>query len=142
MKLRVATPADHDEIVKVAKTSKYTRDFSNRVMFSSDAAYEKGWIRVAEEDGKIVGFTCVRHKVRDPKTMLYFVTVLPEYRRKGVAFLLLEETMHASPHTTMELNVMKDNEAAISFYNRHGFRIAGEAMGGEAHRLEREFPKE
>lgn len=137
---RRATKEDHAAIVKVAKSSKYTRDFTNTVMFSSDAAYEKGWIRVMEHEGEIVGFTCVRHKTRQPKTMLYFVAVAPEFRRNGLGWIMLEEAMAAGPHSTMELNVMKDNEA-LKFYERNGFRIVGEAMKGQAYRLEREFPR-
>ena len=69
--IRAATPDDHPDILAVTKTSKYTKDFSNRVMFSSDAAYEKGWIMIAENPGtKMLGFTCVRHKVREPVTMV------------------------------------------------------------------------
>lgn len=140
---RVATPADHDDIFKVAKTSKYTRDFSNRMMFSSDAAYEKGWIRVAtlaegDRRGQIVGFTCVRHK-RNGKTMLYFVTVHPDLKGHGVGKDLLDDVMENSPHKTMELNVMKDNEA-VKFYERLGFTVVGDAMKGEAWRMEKDWP--
>lgn len=140
VRVRTATPADHDAIFKVAKTSKYTKDFSNRVMFSSDAAYEKGWIAVAETDeGEIIGFTCVRHKSREPKTMLYFITVRPDWGGHGIGRDLLDAVMAHSPHRVMELNVMKDNEA-LNFYLRLGFRIVGDAMGGQAHRLEKEWP--
>lgn len=131
-------PDQHDEIAKVAKTSQYTRDFTNRVMFSSDAAYEKGWIRVMKHDGKIVGFYCVRHKTRgDRATKLYFITVIPEYRDKGVGEMLMEDLKReASRHNgIIELDVAKDNRAK-SFYDRHGFTVEhGDALGGAAWRM-------
>lgn len=136
-----ASPEDHKDILQVAKISKYTKDFSNQVMFSSEAAYEKGWINKAliDESGPIIGFTCVRHKVREPKTMLYFIGVLPEFGGMGIGRSLLDFAMASSPHKTMELNVMKDNEA-LKFYERLGFRTVGEAMKGEALRLEKDWP--
>lgn len=137
---RAATEADHKELVKIAKSSEYTKDFSNRVMFSNTAAYEKGWIRVAVQLERIVGFTCVRHKARTPETMLYFVTVDPEVRSQGIGEGLLNDVMEHGPHRLMALNVMKKNTRAVKFYKRLGFTIAGEAMDGNAHRMEREWP--
>jgi len=141
LKFRAATPADHAELVKLAKTTEYTRDFSNKLMFSSDDAYAKGWIRVATIEGDIVGFTCVRHKSRKPflETMLYFVVVDPAHRSQGIGELLLEDAMFHGPHTMMRLNVMKKNARAVSFYKRLGFRIAGVSLEGHAYSMEREY---
>ena len=139
--IRVATPDDHAAICVVAKTSKYTKDFSNRLMFSSDAAYAKGWILVAEHRGEILGFTCVRHKVREPVTMLYFITVHPDERGGFIGERLLKHVMQQSPHTCMALNVMKENRA-VSFYERLGFKIAGDAFGGEAYRMVKEWEQQ
>ena len=134
-----ATEADHEELVRLAKTSKYTKDFSNRVMFSSPVAYARGWIIKAVRDGKIVGFSCVRHKVRQPEVMLYFIVVDPEFRSKGIGEFLIRHTMQSAPSRRMALNVMKDNDRAIAFYRRLGFQEDGEAMDGLALRLTREF---
>ncbi len=137
--IRKATESDHDTLVKIAKTSKYTKDFSNRMMFSGPTAYEKGWIKVAVlPGGEILGFSCVRHKVRAPETMLYFITITPERRSEFIGQRLLEEVMKDSPHKTMSLNVMKDNRA-VSFYKRLGFRIVSDAMQGQAHRMSKEY---
>lgn len=136
--IRPATVEEHKEILDIAKTSKYTRDFGSH-MFSPPAAYEKGWIMVAVMKGRIVGFTCVRHKVRAPETMLYFITVHPDHRSGLIGQRLLEHVMKEGPHTKMALNVMKENERAVAFYKRIGFWIAGEAMKGEAYRMERNF---
>jgi ribosomal protein S18 acetylase RimI-like enzyme len=110
---------DHKALCKLAKTSKYTKDFSNEQMFSSPGHYAKGWVQKAHllvhDEVMLVGFSCVRHKVREPKTMLYFVTVDPEHRSHKVGERLLEWRMMTSPHKVMELNVMKSNERAVAF---------------------------
>lgn len=148
--IRPAYHQDHKEIVALAKRSKYTSDFSNAVMFSSERAYDNGWIKVAEkleetangrlQSGPIVAFTCVRHKTRVPETVLYFVQVAEEYRSLRLGEIMLDEVMRTGPHKTMRLNVMKDNERAIKFYERLGFAIVGEAIGGNAVAMTKEYP--
>jgi ribosomal protein S18 acetylase RimI-like enzyme len=136
---------DHKALVALAKTSKYTKDFSNEVMFSSEAAYAKGWIRLAEnEDGEPIGFYCVRHKVRAPVTMLYFIVVHPDCRDHGVGELLMEDLEQQARAQckvgqayAIHLNVAKDNTGAIRFYERLGFNIIGDhAIKGTAFTME------
>ena len=140
VKIRNATSKDHEEILKIARTSPYTKDFSNRLMFSSDAAYKKGWIKVATHKRKIIGFTCIRHKVREPVTVLYFIAINLKFRSKNVGELLIEEVMWEGPHTRMELNVAKDNRA-VSFYIRNGFHRIGDALNETAFRMAKEWAK-
>lgn len=142
IRIAQAAQADHGALVRIARTSPYTKDFSNAVMFSSPAAYAKGWIRMAiaetetlDVPSSIVGFYCVRHKSRSPETMLYFITVLPEVRTQFVGKLLMDDMKRQSPSRHIALNVMKDNRA-VAFYLREGFLITGEALGGHAHRME------
>lgn len=141
MSFRLAEASEHKAIYEIAKMSPYTRDFSNQVMFSSEAAYEKGWIRVAAlPDGRLVGFSCVRHKTRQPKTMLYFIGVHEEARSLGVGHELLEDLMRHSPHRTLELNVALDNVRAQQFYLREGFRIVTELPDKGVWRMEKIYP--
>lgn len=139
MKIRTATKADHAAILLVAKQSKYTKDYSNSVMFSSDAAYEKGWIRVVEEDGKIVSFTCVREKVRQPEVVLYFIGIDGTVKRKGHGKALIEDIMQRTKHRRLALNVSKDNEEARAFYERLGFTVVRESLGGTGLALRKEW---
>ncbi len=106
--------------------------------------YEKGWIRVAEytqADGfrgryGIVGFTCVRHKVRSPETVLYFIGADSSLRSAGIGSLLLKDLIQQTPHKIIALNVMKENMSAVRFYMERGFQSAGEGLKGKAHHLE------
>lgn len=138
--LRAATVEEHATLAKIAKTSPYTRDFTNTVMFSSEQAYEKGWIRVAELDGQIVGFTCVRHKKRFPETALYFIQIIESHRSRGIGEIMLQDIVDNAPTKTIRLNVMRDNEGARRFYERLGFTVAGYSIGGEALSMVREYP--
>lgn len=139
LKIRPATLEEHKELVRLANSSIYTKDFSNQLMFSGPDAYRKGWITIALDGSKIVGMSCVRHKVRVPETMLYFVVIEPDYRSRGIGEELLGHVMQHGPHSKMALNVMKENERAIKFYKRLGFRVAGETMKGQALKMEREY---
>lgn len=140
----VFRPARHDEhaaLCKLAKTSKYTKDFSNAVMFSSEAAYKKGWIRVVADGlGKPLGLTCRRDK-RDGTTVLYFVVVSPEARKSGLGWALIDDMMEVARQgqpRTLTLNVMKDNDA-VAFYKKHLFATVGDSLGGEAWAMQRVF---
>lgn len=137
--IRTATPADHKAILQVAKQSKYTKDFSNQVMFSSEAAYEKGWIRVYEHNGQIVGFTCIREKVRQPETVLYFIGIDAGAKGMGVGRLLIQDIMDRTKHRALALNVAKANEEARAFYDKLGFSTVGESLGGTGLALKKEW---
>lgn len=136
---RFATIDDHKAIMEVAKQSPYTRDFSNHI-FSGEAMYEKNWIKIAEYKGHrgsgIVGFYCVRHKVREPATTLYFLGVESGMRSEGIGAQLIHELKQDSPHRCIQLNVMKENDRAQNFYNRHGFLVVDEALKGKAVKME------
>ena len=78
-------------------------------------------IALAEAYGALVGFVTV-----DPKTMyLDQIVVAPELWGSGVALRLLDEAKRISPRG-LDLLVNKDNFRAIRFYEKHGFKYAGE----------------
>ena len=75
-----------------------------------------------ERAGKILaGFVTV-----DPKTLyLDQIVVAPEHWGSPIARALLDEAKRLSPRG-LDLLVNKDNARAISFYEKHGFKYAGE----------------
>ncbi len=134
--IRIATQADHAELVALAKQFRSTRDFSH-MMFSGEHAYQKGWIRcsVPSKGDRIQGFTCVRHKVRTPETKLYYIVVDPECHSMGVGQDLLKDLQKQSPHKRVALDVEKENTQARNFYDRYGFHQEGESLHGKGLRL-------
>lgn len=109
----------------MSKKDKNISSFSS-MMFSSQSAYDKGWIRIALADGEVVGFTCVRHKSRAPETMLYFVMVDPDRTGRGVGKRLMADLEEQTPHPTIALKVMKSNERAIRMYEKLGYRVTSD----------------
>ncbi len=78
-------------------------------------------IVVAEIDGVVTGFVTA-----DPDTMyLDQIVVAPEHWSGGIASALLAEAKRLSPRG-LDLLVNKDNARAIGFYEKNGFRYAGE----------------
>lgn len=129
----------HRRICAMARTSPYTRDFGS-IMFSSEAAYEKGWIRIGVVGRGIVAFTCVRHKTRSPETKLYFITVQPEYRGLGIGQQMMGDLEEQTPHRRIVLDVAKTNEDARRFYERLGYVVVSEnGIRGTAWTLAKEW---
>lgn len=141
---RTALRHEHDDVTQISRQHKCTRDFTNH-MFSGEAAYQKGWIVVCEDAGlapafpPLAGFYCVRHKVREPSTELYFIGVEKTYRRSGVGERLIKDLMDRSPHRKIGLNCMKTNAEALKFYEKLGFKAVGEGINGTAWRLQKEW---
>lgn len=133
MLIRFANFSEHKKIVQVSKQSKFTRDFTNQI-FSGEEMYLRSWITIAEHR-EILGFYCVRHKIKEPVTSLYFIGVDRNQKGIGVGFKLLEHMKVNSPHKVIELNCIKENEEALIFYDRNGFKIIGEGLKGLGWRL-------
>lgn len=78
-------------------------------------------ITLAERDGALLGFVTVDQKT---KYLDQFV-VAPEAWGSDVAKVLMDEAKRLSS-SGLDLLVNKDNARAIRFYEKHGFKYAGE----------------
>jgi putative acetyltransferase len=91
-------------------------------------------IMVAEADAKMVGFVTVDVRTFD----LDQIVVAPEAWGMGLATALMAEAKRISP-AGLDLHVNTDNARAISFYQKHGFVISGEAInwrsGAPVHKM-------
>ncbi len=79
---------------------------------------------VAVSQGTIVGYLCTL--IADTESHITNIAVLPEYRRHGIATLLLEPFLRLVSGTRVEyilLEVRAGNREAQAFYERHGFRF-------------------
>jgi ribosomal-protein-alanine N-acetyltransferase len=81
---------------------------------------------VAEVEGKLVGFCLAASE--DAQGYVITMDVLDEYRRHGIASALLEEVeqrLAARDVTEVWLETATDNDTAIAFWQRHGYRKQG-----------------
>jgi len=83
-----------------------------------------GW--VAERDSSVVGFLIARRAASDLDILNF--AVRKDARRRGIGTSLLREALAWSKTFSAEkalLEVRASNQAALRFYERHGFRTAG-----------------
>ena len=96
----------------------------------------------AELDGALAGMVWAKVDAADPATVnLFQMWVAPESRGRGVARALLDAAVdwaRARGARTVGLGVNCANQAAVSLYQRAGFRVLGEAYprAGAAGRME------
>ena len=79
---------------------------------------------IAYLDGAAAGFVNVW--ITPPTATINNIAVMPEYRRRGIADLLIErarEVCGGLDELTLEVRV--SNTPAISLYEKHGFRNVG-----------------
>lgn len=129
--LRSYRPQDFETLYQIDQQS-----------FDREVAYSRAEMRaylklpgaecvIAETDrGNRAGFCLAAHE----EGIGYLVTmdVLPEYRRRGMASALLRETesrLGASQVIEVWLETATDNEPAIAFWQKHGYRKQGVRKG-------------
>lgn len=84
----------------------------------------------AVDDGRVIAYVIGR--LIAPEGEIYRVAVRPEYRRRGIAYRLLDYAMKSSRGAGLEcafLEVRSQNTAAVSLYRAYGFCEAGVRRG-------------
>jgi ribosomal protein S18 acetylase RimI-like enzyme len=140
MKIVPAKWEEHDEVAKVAKLSKFSKGFAGGGLRYVEEYYAKGWVLVAKERGKILGFICVRHCVvkSKPHTSVYYLGVAK--KRCGIGTRLIDAVMAESKWKCIELISEKENLEGLAFYQTIGFKTIGDganAAGVPYWRLEK-----
>jgi ribosomal-protein-alanine acetyltransferase len=82
------------------------------------------WVAVTPESGKLLGFIVIRAILLEAE--LLNVAVASDVRQTGVASALLEVALENLAHSKAErlyLEVRPSNTPAISFYQKHLFRV-------------------
>ena len=85
---------------------------------------------VAESDGEIIAYWLGR--LIAPEGEIYRVAVSPEYRRRGIAYRLLDygvKTSRGAGLETLFLEVRSKNTAARALYTAYGFTTVGVRRG-------------
>jgi GNAT superfamily N-acetyltransferase len=97
-----------------------------------ECSLRNGCILIAHDGQDAAGFVCVVASTRgaapddpDPYAWIQDIFVMPGWRRRGVASLLLaeaEQFARAQGARQLRLGVLDRNPDARMFYERHGFR--------------------
>jgi ribosomal-protein-alanine N-acetyltransferase len=124
--LRNNTPEDFDALHEI-----------DQLCYEEEVAYSKRELRaylrfrgseclVAEVDGAIAGF-CISAR-QDERGYIVTIDVLPQYRRLHVGTALLQEIERRLAENGVReiaLETATNNESAVSFWKRHGYRSRG-----------------
>lgn len=152
IKTRKAKPADVETITKmvigIAKLEQKTSLLFRALDKSKLKEFEKyvrngvkrkntNFVLVAEAQGRIIGFIyCMTQKkpiVYKVKKLGYIrdLFVLPKYRKKGIAKLLIQEVEKEFKKRKLKhiaLDVLVGNKQAIKVYKKIGFKEFGKDM--------------
>jgi len=124
--LRTYTPEDFETLYEIDQAcyepaiAYSKREFRNYLRFPGAECV------IAEENRKAIGFCLTAHQ--QARGYIITIDVLVKFRRRGVGTALLSEVeRRLATHGVNEigLETATDNESAIAFWQRHGYRTRG-----------------
>jgi ribosomal protein S18 acetylase RimI-like enzyme len=125
---RTATLEDIETLVALEQQC-FEEDRISRRQFRHMLTRANAAVLVEERAGRIVGDVVVLFSRATSVARLYSLAVAADMRGQGVAKSLMhaaEQVAWSKHRAYMRLEVRKDNTAAISLYERHGYRRFGE----------------
>ena len=120
---RKLTQADA-EVAAALDSKCFGREACNSEYFYRAAQNERQEFWVAEREGKVIA--CAGAEINSDTAEIESLAVDPEYRRQGVATILLVKLLGAVRKrgaTFIILEVRPSNKAAIALYKDFGFQI-------------------
>ena len=85
---------------------------------------------IAKDGERVIGFVQYgkyNYDDREDAGEIIALYVLADYYGKGIGYRLMQEAMqYLSDYPQIALFVIKDNQRAIDFYTRYGFRFDGQ----------------
>lgn len=118
--IRSMVHSDVDEIFEIDRIC-FSLPWS-KAAFEGELKNDLAYYECAEENGKIVGYMGM-WRILD-ECHITNVAVLPEYRKRGIATLLIDKMIKVckcSEITKMTLEVRESNFNAINLYRKFGF---------------------
>ncbi len=122
--IREMSPGNVHEIAEIEKAS-YTMPWSE-TSFLSEVYSRHSITRIAELNGKIIAYVCIK-QVAD-EGVLMNLTVHPDYRRQGIANTLFGDAMEDLRRNGCRflfLEVRISNLAAKKLYEKLKFKVVG-----------------
>ena len=124
MDIRRSIPADAKEIAS-AEELIFPDPWSERDI-TSTISTEGSMCYTALSDGKVIAYIIGRQIA--PEGEIYRLATLPSYRRRGIAYRLLDYAVKCERGRGLEalfLEVREQNHAARNLYRAYGFREVG-----------------
>lgn len=124
LKIRIFQPSDIFPVIKIASDI-LTEQYNPSLFNFFYETFKRGFI-VAEQNHKILGFI-VGIKTENHTARILMLAVLEEYRRKKIGRKLLNKLIQEFINLSIkivELEVKTENQKAIDFYIKNGFKIA------------------
>ncbi len=106
----------------------FTTDNLSRRSFRHFLAAPGAMLIVAEDDGRLAGYTLVLYPPRSKLARLYSIAVAPRFGNRGIGLLLLHAAETAAARRrryVMRLEVHEHNTRAIGRYEKSGYRLFG-----------------
>ena len=129
LQIRTFQPTDIFSVIKLANNS-LTEQYNPSLFNHFYETCPQGLI-VAEQHHKIIGFI-VGVKITQDTTRILMLAVSEKYRRQNIGSMLLTKFLEKTLEENIKqisLEVKTDNEKAIKFYQKHGFKITDEIQG-------------
>jgi len=130
--LRETWHATYDPVFGPAKTAELFEHWHSLEKLAQRLERPDTLMLVARRHGQIVATGCTSQDTKGSrgatgKTILSQMYVKPGQQRTGIGSTLFARLLTLSSGTnSIELEVEPDNQPAIAFYERHGFKITGE----------------
>ena len=128
MRIRDAVPQDVPEFARLEREC-FTTPWTEEII-RSQLSGEGKLMLVAEEDGRFAGYMGLQYVLDEG--YISNVCTAPEFRRRGVASALIDETVTRAAAlglSFLSLEVRRSNEPAIRLYEAWGFQKVGVRPG-------------
>ena len=116
--LRIEAAADPSFGIEPEAERTYSVEVLRMGLAQDDGSYVLG----AFEQGTLVGMVGFGRGVMDNTGTLFGLYVTDCHRRKSIGLELCADLLARHPSTSVKLDVLADNAAAIKLYHRLGFR--------------------
>jgi [ribosomal protein S18]-alanine N-acetyltransferase len=127
VKIVMAQVSDLDGILEIEDLSFNSDKFSRR-QFQYLLLKAKSGFFVIKDSNKILANLIILTRSNSRKLRIYSIAVHPDSRGKGLAHKLIEKAISFAKEnkcSQLHLEVRKDNQPAISLYEKEGFRNTG-----------------
>jgi ribosomal-protein-alanine N-acetyltransferase len=128
--LRTYTPEDFETLYEIDQACYEPAIAYSRREFRNYLRFPGAECVIAEENGEVVGFCLTSHQ--QARGYIITIDVLAEFRRRGVGTALLAEVERRLAGRGVKeigLETATDNESAIAFWQKHGYRTRGVSKG-------------